>query len=171
LFLTLPVRAETTEHTGRRTVTDPHPLDAARAGLHDWAAGLRDNFDSVIELVGAPAGEADRDPVSALPYLQTYLDELPLAEFETDDWVTLHTDLVSFLARAMTVQRNASWQVRKAPGAPRGYRYVLRATDAHGAAHDVDPFEVVAQEFRRRPIEVARMLASTELSLGATHVD
>jgi hypothetical protein len=96
---------------------------------------------------------------------------MPLDEFETEDWATLHADVVSFLVKVMTVRYGATWQVRDAPDSPRGYRYVLRATDARGASHEVDPFEVVAQEFQRRPIDVARMLASTELSLGAARVD
>ncbi|MEV6491971.1 hypothetical protein AB0M20_25645 [Actinoplanes sp. NPDC051633] len=152
-------------------MTDSSRVDEARSGLPDWAADLRDNFDSVIEVVGAPPGEADSDPVSVLPYLQSYINELPLEEFENSDWATLHTDIVSFLARVMAVDRRATWQVREAPNSPRGYRYVLRATDAQGNAHDVDPFEVVAQEFQRRPIDVARMVADTELSLGATPID
>jgi len=149
-------------------VTDPN---AARAGLADFAQEMARNFESVAKVVEAPLAEADRDPLSVLPYLQVYISQLPLDEFETEDWATLHADVVSFLAKVMTVRYGATWQIRDAPDSPRGYRYVLRATDARGASHEVDPFEVVAQEFQRRPIDVARMLASTELSLGAARVD
>jgi hypothetical protein len=149
-------------------VTDPN---AARAGLADFAQEMARNFESVAKVVEAPLAEADRDPLSVLPYLQVYISQMPLDEFETEDWATLHADVVSFLAKVMTVRYGATWQIRDAPDSPRGYRYVLRATDARGASHEVDPFEVVAQEFQRRPIDVARMLASTELSLGAARVD
>ena len=149
-------------------MTDPN---AARAGLADFAQEMARNFESVAKVVEAPLAEADRDPLSVLPYLQVYISQMPLDEFETEDWATLHADVVSFLAKVMTVRYGASWQIRDAPDSPRGYRYVLRATDARGASHEVDPFEVVAQEFQRRPIDVARMLASTELSLGAARVD
>jgi hypothetical protein len=149
-------------------VTDPN---AARAGLADFAQEMARNFESVAKVVDAPLAEADRDPLSVLPYLQVYISQMPLDEFETEDWATLHADVVSFLAKVMTVRYGATWQIRDAPDSPRGYRYVLRATDARGASHEVDPFEVVAQEFQRRPIDVARMLASTELSLGAARVD
>ena len=149
-------------------MTDPN---AARAGLADFAQEMARNFESVAKVVEAPLAEADRDPLSVLPYLQVYISQMPLDEFETEDWATLHADVVSFLAKVMTVRYGATWQIRDAPDSPRGYRYVLRATDARGATHEVDPFEVVAQEFQRRPIDVARMLASTELSLGAARVD
>ena len=149
-------------------MTDPN---AARAGLADFAQEMARNFESVAKVVEAPLAEADRDPLSVLPYLQVYISQMPLDEFETEDWATLHADVVSFLVKVMTVRYGATWQIRDAPDSPRGYRYVLRATDARGASHEVDPFEVVAQEFQRRPIDVARMLASTELSLGAARVD
>jgi hypothetical protein len=150
---------------------EANAVEAARAGLAEWAAESRENFDSVADVVGAPLAEAENDPLSVMPYLQIYIAEMPLDEFETDDWATLHADIVSFLTKVMIDQHGASWQVREAPNSPRGYRYVLRSTDAQGATHDVDPFEVVAQEFQRRPIEVARMLATMELSLGAAPVD
>ncbi|MEV0568659.1 hypothetical protein ACQEVZ_19805 [Dactylosporangium sp. CA-152071] len=136
------------------------------ADLEDWAAGSRKNFAAVAELVGAPADEAERDPVSVVPLLQVYVNRLPLTEFQTDDWVTLHADLVSFVARVMAARLGAAWEVRPAPNAPRGYRYVLSATDAQGAVHVVDPFQVVAMEFRQPRIEIARMLATAELNLG-----
>lgn len=152
-------------------VMDSNAAQAARAGLAEFAQESWKNFGSVAEVVGAPAAQAESDPLSVMPYLQTYIWELPLDEFETEDWATLHADIVAFLARVMFVRCGASWQVREALSSPRGYRYVLRATDARGASHDVDPFEVVAQEFQRRPIDVARMLATTQLSLGAARVD
>jgi hypothetical protein len=145
--------------------------NAARAGLAEFAQEMSTNFESVAKVVGAPVAQAERDPVSMLPLLQMYVSDMPLDEFEQEDWATLHADLVSFLVKAMTVKYGATWVVRESPDSPRGYRYVLRATDARGATHEVDPFEVVAQEFQRRPIDVARMLASTELSLGAARVE
>ena len=145
--------------------------NAARAGLADFVQEMSTNFVSVAKVVEAPLVEAERDPVSVLPYLQTWVDRMPLDEFETSDWVTLHADIVSFLVKVMNAKFGATWQVRDAPNSRTGYRYVIRATDARGATHEVDPFEVVAQEFQRRPIEVARMLATTELSLGAPRID
>jgi hypothetical protein len=150
---------------------DSNATEAARAELPEFAQELSENFNSVADVVGAPLDQAEADPLSVMPYLQSYISELPLNEFETEDWATLHADLVSFLARVMRDRYGASWQVREAPNSPRGYRFVLRATDRQGAVHDVDPFEVVAQEFQRRPIEVARMLATTERTLGAPAID
>jgi hypothetical protein len=150
---------------------EPNAVEGGRAGLAGFAEELSGNFESVAKVVGAPVAAAERDPLSVLPFLQVWVSEMPLDEFEEEDWATLHADLVSFLAKVMSVKYGATWVVRESPTSPRGYRYVLRATDARGAAREVDPFEVVAQELQRRPIEVARMLAATELSLGAAPIE
>jgi len=150
---------------------EPNAVEGGRAGLAEFAQEISGNFESVADVVGAPVAVAERDPLSVLPFLQAYVSEMPLDEFEEEDWATLHADLVSFLVKVMSVKYGATWAVRESPNSPRGYRYVLRATDARGATHEVDPFEVVAQEFQRRPIEVARMLAATELSLGAAPIE
>ena len=132
-------------------------MDDARAGLPGWTDEQRRAYQGFVKVIEAPAD----DPFMAIPHLQQYVDSLPLDEFEQSDWVTLHADLVCFLAESMIVRFGASWQVREAAETPRGYRYVLRL-----GTHDVDPFEVVAQEFRNQPIDVVRMLATTELNLG-----
>jgi hypothetical protein len=148
-------------------MTDANTIEAATAGLPAWANEMQENFDSVVDIVNAPADEAAHDPASVLPYLQVYVAQLPLADFESQDSVTLHTDLASFVAQVMIVQRGARWTVRPAPSAPRGYRYVLSTSTADGAEHDADPFDIIARELRNRPIEIARILATTELTLGA----
>ena len=112
-------------------MTDPN---AARAGLADFAQEMARNFESVAKVVEAPLTEADRDPLSVLPYLQVYISQMPLDEFETEDWATLHADVVSFLVKVMTVRYGATWQIRDAPDSPRGYRYVLRPPTPGGPA-------------------------------------
>ncbi|GGQ72253.1 hypothetical protein [Couchioplanes azureus] len=63
-----------------------------------------------------------------------------MEEFETDDWIMLHAEL------------GAWWSTATHPAGPdgpkfaRGYRYVVRGTDARGTPCDVDPFDVVARE-------------------------
>ncbi|WP_433306135.1 hypothetical protein ACQP2F_19985 [Actinoplanes sp. CA-030573] len=146
-------------------MTDPDLMDRARETLRTWSEDHRNNYDSVIEVIGAPFGDAERDPTTAIPYLQRYIDEMPFDEFESSDWITLQNDIVSFLAREEAVRRNATWQVREAPNAPRGYRYVLIAADASDTLHFVDPYEVVALEFQQEAIDVVRMIATVEATL------
>lgn len=144
---------------------DSETLDTAHANLPGFTAEMRDNFESVVEVVGAPLDRVTADPPSIVGYLQLFVDRLPVDEMEQDDWVTLHTDLVSVVARLMQYYLGASWEVG-ADTKPPGYRYRLAATDRQGLVHRVDPFEVVAVELQQRPIQVARMVASAQLSLG-----
>ncbi len=146
-------------------MADSETLDTARADLPNFIAEMRDNFESVAEVVGAPLDQVAADPPSIVGYLQLFVDRLPVDEMEQDDWVTLHTDLVSVVARLMQHYLGASWEVA-ADAKPPGYRYRLAATDRNGLVHRVDPFEVVAVELQQRPIDVARIVASAQLSLG-----
>jgi hypothetical protein len=141
---------------------------AAQAELSTWASDCRRNFQELIQMLGAPAQQVAADPFTIVPYLQSYLSELPLSQFERDDWVTLHSDLATILAEYMISKHGARWVVRDAPRAPRGFRYVLQADRRLTGDGIVDPFEVVAQEFRTPPIEVIRMLAAAELTAGVT---
>ncbi|MFC5924257.1 hypothetical protein [Micromonospora vulcania] len=140
----------------------------ARDELPTWASESHQNFEEFAKELNAPAQALAGDPFALVPYLQAYLSELPLSQFEQDDWVTLHTDLASFLAEFMIRNHAASWVVREAPNSPRGFRYVLAVDQPVAGAGVVDPFEVVATEIRALPIEVTRMIANAELTAGVT---
>lgn len=141
---------------------------AARADLSTWASDCRRNFQELIQVLGAPAEQVAADPFTVVPYLQVYLSELPLREFERDDWVALHSDLATILAEYMIRKHGGGWVVRDAPRAPRGFRYVIQVSRPLSGDGVVDPFEVVAQEFKTPPVEVIRMLAAAELTAGVT---
>ncbi len=141
---------------------------AAQADLSTWASDCRRNFQEILQMLGAPADQVAADPFAVVPYLQVYLSELPLREFERDDWVSLHSDLATVLAEYMIRKHGGSWVVRDAPRAPRGFRYVIQVPRPLTGNGVVDPFEVVAQEFKTPPLEVIRMLAAAELTAGVT---
>lgn len=141
---------------------------AAQGELSTWASDCRRNFQELIQMLGAPAQQVATDLFTVVPYLQAYLSELPLSEFERDDWATLHSDLATVLAEYMIRKHGAAWVVRDAPRAPRGFRFALQVDRPLTGDGVVDPFEVVAQEFKTPPIEVIRMLAAAELTASVT---
>jgi hypothetical protein len=138
------------------------------ADVATWASDCRRNFQGLLDMLGVSSQQVAADPFTVVPYLQAYLSELPLSQFERDDWVALHSDLATILAEYMIAKHGAQWVVRDAPRSPRGYRYVLQVNGPLTGDGIVDPFEVVAQEFRTPPIEVIRMLAAAELTAGVT---
>ncbi|GAB3960176.1 hypothetical protein GCM10027614_81350 [Micromonospora vulcania] len=106
-------------------------LAEARDELPTWASESHQNFEEFAKELNAPAQALAGDPFALVPYLQAYLSELPLSQFEQDDWVTLHTDLASFLAEFMIRNHAASWVVREAPNSP-GFPVRARGRPARG---------------------------------------
>ena len=108
------------------------------------------------------------DPLLALPGLQNYVDRLPLGEFEQSDWITLHTDLMSYLGDFLVRHYGADWVKVKDSSSPVGYRYIVEAQGRDGIVHQVEPYDVVMEELQNPPIEISRMLANAEAVLFLT---
>nr|WP_236070955.1 hypothetical protein [Streptomyces polyasparticus] len=117
-------------------------------------------------MLSVPESTYTSNPLSLLPALQNYVSRLPLNQFEQSDWAALHMDLTSYLADALIHLHGVRWVVAEDPSSPRGYRYVIETANSEASAKRVDPADVVMVEFRNLPIEVVRMMASAELSLG-----
>ncbi|MFJ7177522.1 hypothetical protein ACIQXA_14225 [Streptomyces massasporeus] len=133
--------------------------------LQEWIEGERRNILGMADMLGVPTDVYTRDPMSLIPALQDYVSRAPLDEFEQSDWITLHADLMSYVADYLIQKHGASWSVADDPATPRGYRFVIEATGRDGQPRRVDPFQVVSKEFDSLPIEITRMLASAELAL------
>ncbi|MFH9437297.1 hypothetical protein [Streptomyces rochei] len=133
--------------------------------LQEWVEGERRNIIGMADVLGVSSDTYARDPLSLVPALQDYVSRAPLDEFEQSDWITLHADLMSYVADYLIQKHGASWREVDDPAAPRGYRFVIEATGRDGQTRRVDPFEVVGKEFGNLPIDVTRMLAGAELTL------
>jgi len=105
------------------------------------------------------------DPMSLIPALQNYVSRAPLGEFEQSDWITLHSDLMSYVADYLIQKHGARWNIAQDSTTPRGYRYVIEATGRDGQTRRIDPADVVMKEFSSLPVDITRMLASAELTL------
>ncbi|MEU2390229.1 hypothetical protein [Streptomyces sp. NPDC007369] len=138
---------------------------ASEPNLQGWIEEGRRNIVDVADMLGVPPEMYTRDPISLVPALQAYVSGAPLSEFEQSDWITLHSDLMSYIADHLIQKHGAQWKVADDPGVPRGYRYVIEATGRDGVTRRIDPGDVVRKEFASLPIDVPRMLASAELTL------
>ncbi|MGW4286821.1 hypothetical protein ACWEIK_07780 [Streptomyces sp. NPDC004673] len=137
--------------------------------LHTWAAGERRNVLDLAEVLGVSPEVYSAEPASLVPALQDYVSRSPLEEFEQADWITLHADLMSYVADYAIRKYGAQWNVADDPTAPRGYRYIVEAVGQDGQdgqTRQLDPFRAVAREIADLPIEVTRILAGAELTLG-----
>lgn len=139
--------------------------ESGTAAAPDWAEGAHRNAREFAAMLGVAPEQFDADPLVLLPRLENYVTRLPLGEFEESDWITLHTDLTSFLGETLVRQHDAAWVKMPDSDSPAGFRYLVEATGLDGRVHRVEPYDVVMEEFHHLPIEVTRMLANAEAAL------
>jgi hypothetical protein len=136
--------------------------------LERWIEEGRRTIIDIADMLGVLPDAYTRDPLNLIPALQNYVSRLPLGQFEQSDWVTLHSDLLSYVADFLIQRHGARWDVVDDSTTPRGYRYVIEAQGHDGEIRRIDPADVVMTEFDNLPIEITRMLASAELTLHLT---
>jgi hypothetical protein len=144
---------------GYRTSSEP------TAEVWEWADGAHRNAVGLATALRVPPEQYADDPLTLLPALQNYVDRLPLNDFEQPDWITLHTDLTSYLGDLLVRRHGATWVEAEDPASPAGYRYLVQATGLDGKAYRVEPYDVVREEFQHPPIEIGRMIANAEAVL------
>ncbi|AYV29099.1 MULTISPECIES: hypothetical protein [Streptomyces] len=133
--------------------------------LQGWMEEGRRNVVDVADMLGVPPEMYTHDPMSLIPALQEYVSRAPLNEFEQADWVTLHSDLMSYVADYLVQKHGARWTVAEDPAVPRGYRFVIEATGRDEQIRRIDPIDVVMKEFSSLPVDITRMLVTVELAL------
>ncbi|MET7526672.1 hypothetical protein [Streptomyces sp900116325] len=138
------------------------------AEVSEWADGAHRNAIGLASVLGVTQEQYAGDPLTLLPGLQNYVDRLPLGEFEQQDWITLHTDLTSYLGDLLVHRRGAVWTKVDDQSSPAGYRYLIEARGLDGKTYRVEPFDVVMEEFENLPIEITRMIANAEAVLHLT---
>lgn len=136
----------------------------------EWTEGAHRNAASLASVLGVSPERYAEDPLVLLPGLQSYVDRLPLGEFEQSDWITLHTDLTSYLGDLLVRRHGAVWTKVDDATSPAGYRYLVEATGLDGKRHRVEPYDVVMEEFENLPVEIGRMVANAEAVLDLTPV-
>src|SRR5947209_5276652 len=146
-------------------------LPAEPIDVHEWAAQVEGDVVALAEMLGAPVGDVREDPLVLWPYLQSYVSRLPLDEFEDGDKWRLLTQLSQYLAQTLVVRRGATWRVVEDPDSAVGFRFVIELPNASGEQRTIDPVAVALDEFRRPPIEIARMFANAEVAAGLTNLD
>ena len=117
--------------------------DRATPDVAEWAEGAHHNAADLAAMLGVTHEQFTKDPLALLPGLQNYVSRLPLDQFEQSDWITLHSDLTSYLADVLVRRRNATWQKVDDSSSPTGSRFFIVATGIDGAVHQIEPYDVV----------------------------
>ncbi|MFH8220263.1 hypothetical protein ACH4C2_13375 [Streptomyces sp. NPDC018057] len=142
--------------------------DGSASEVEAWTEGAHRNASGLASSLGVSPDRYAEDPLLAVPGLQSYVERLPLNEFEQSDWIGLHTDLTSFLGDLLVRRYPAHWVKAEDPNSPMGYRYMVEAKGLDGRSHRVEPYDVVMEEFHHLPIEIVRMIANAEAVLHLT---
>ncbi|MFF3860290.1 hypothetical protein [Streptomyces sp. NPDC002209] len=71
---------------------------ASGPDLRAWIEEGRRNIVDVADMLGVATEIYTRGPLSLVPALQDYVSCAPLGDFEQSDWITLHSDLMSYVA-------------------------------------------------------------------------
>ncbi|MFG3659851.1 hypothetical protein [Streptomyces sp. NPDC047706] len=136
------------------------------AAAEEWTEGAHRNAAGLAASLGLAPERYAEDPLLLLPGLQSYVDRLPLAEFEQTDWIGLHTDLTSFLGDLLVRRHGARWVQVADSTSPAGHRYFVEVKGMDGKPGRVEPYDVVMEEFENLPIEIGRMIANAEAALN-----
>ncbi|WNM30023.1 hypothetical protein RKE30_06210 [Streptomyces sp. Li-HN-5-11] len=142
--------------------------DTTASEVRAWAEGAHRNAAGLASSLGVDPERYAEDPLLALPGLQSYVDRLPLGEFQQSDWIGLHTDLTSYLGDLLVRRYGARWVKVEDSNSPAGYRYLVEAKGLDGKIRQVEPYDVAMEEFQNLPIEISRMLANAEAVLHLT---
>ncbi|MFI2430731.1 hypothetical protein [Streptomyces sp. NPDC018693] len=140
------------------------------AAILEWTEGAHRNAAGLASVLGVTQERYAEDPLTLMPALQSYVDRIPLNEFEQSDWIRLHTDLTSYLGDLLVRRHGATWTKVDDASSPAGYRYLVEATGLDGKTHQVEPYDVVMEEFHNLPIEIGRMIANAEVVLNLTRL-
>lgn len=126
--------------------------------LDDWARGLHDAIRDTIEAIGGDVAAFDHDPLTAEPFLDDFVSRLPWREFETDDWIWLHTQLVAYVGEVLIRTRDGQWARRTDPSAPPGHRCLKTIVGRDGSPRYVAPFELVHEHLSPVPQRIPRLI-------------
>lgn len=66
------------------------------------------------------------------------------------------------------VDEGGCWKLIDDAKSPTGYRYVIEAAGLDGNLYQIEPYDVVMEEFEHLPIEITRMIANAEAVLRVT---
>ncbi|GAA2495578.1 hypothetical protein [Streptomyces gobitricini] len=146
---------------------DKTPNEVA-TDVEEWTEGAHHNALGLAAMLGVTTEQYLQDPLSLMPGLQNYVDRLPLSEFEQSDWITLHTDLTSYLGDLLVRRHKAAWKAVSDESSPAGHRYIIEAKGRDGNLYHVEPYDVTMEEFENLPIEIGRMIANAEVTLRVT---
>ncbi|WP_199546333.1 hypothetical protein [Streptomyces sp. N35] len=136
--------------------------------IDEFTRGARPAIRSLIEVYagGEAAAAFDVDPRSAVDALDEYVMRLPIRELETDDWITLHSDLIAFVTVVLQEIYGATCRARLDDALPTGWEFVIDVVGEDGQQRTIVPWTLVLEHLRPVPQRIPRLLEAVERAAG-----
>ncbi|ORT57135.1 hypothetical protein BKD26_26415 [Streptomyces sp. CB03238] len=112
----------------------------------------------MINALGGDSEAFSRDPLSALPLLDDFVLRMPWQQFEEDDWVWIHAQLVAFVAEVLKHHYAGVWKALPAPATPTGWIPVIEVLGKDQQLRHVVPMSLVHDELHPVPQRVPRLI-------------
>jgi hypothetical protein len=86
-----------------------------------WESQGRAAIRDMIDALGGDLDAFQHDPLSALPLMDDFVLRMPWQQFEEDDWVWIHAQLVAFVAEVLQHHHDGVWKRLPAPDTHSGW--------------------------------------------------
>ncbi|MGW8375196.1 hypothetical protein [Streptomyces sp. ODS28] len=128
--------------------------------IDEFMAGCRPSIRALVEQFGG--GEAalafDADPLSAVGVLDDYVQRLPVGEFEVEDWITLHSDLLAFVMVVLQETYGGICRARLDGSLPTGWEPVVDVVGPDASHRVIAPTPLVREHLVPVPQRVPRLV-------------
>lgn len=130
--------------------------------LDHWAHGAHSAIRAMVESIGGNVAAFDRDPLTFQAPLDDFVARLPWRDFEQEDWIWLHSQLVAYAAEILIRTRGGRWMRVTDASASTGHRYLISLTGRDGSTRQVDLHTLVLDHLhpvpQRIPLLIERAL-------------
>jgi hypothetical protein len=128
-------------------------IDMAR-----WESQGRAAISDMIDALGGDLDAFHRDPLSAVPIMDRFVLRIPWQQFEEDDWLWIHTQLVAFIAEVLKHHYGGVWKRLPAPDTPPGWRPVMEVLGEDRQTRHVALMDLVLEELHPVPQRIPRLI-------------
>ncbi|MEV8021819.1 hypothetical protein AB0O76_36940 [Streptomyces sp. NPDC086554] len=133
------------------TDTPPPPLE-------EWALGAHNAIRAMVDSVGGDVAVFDHDPLTFQTTLDDFVTRLPFKEFEEDDWIWLHSQLVAYTADILIRNYGGRWARLTDASLTPSHRYLIAAVSQDGVPRHIDLHSLVFEHLHPVPQRIPRLI-------------
>ncbi|MEU6393615.1 hypothetical protein [Streptomyces sp. NPDC046939] len=136
--------------------------------LDEFMSGYRPAVRGLVRQLGGEAAALafDADPLSAVSILDAYVQRLPFAEFDAEDWTALHTDLSAFVTVVLLETYEGAYRARQDESLPMGWELVVEVVGPDGQQRVIAPMSLVYEYLVPVPQRIPHLMQAVAHHTG-----